>query len=119
MEQFRFRSWGVYKDSQQLYTEVTGIVQKLPREHRYGAGDQLLRSALSIILNMAEGSGKSTTKDLSRFLDISLGSAYETLACLDTLTQNNFITKEKFEELEKKLESICNQIGGFKKKLRA
>ncbi len=118
MEQFRFRKWKVYEESQALYKEISGFVQNLPREHRFGAGDQLLRCALSIILNMAEGSGKNTAKDLSRYLDISLGSAYETLACLDTLQRNNFLTKTQFASFEEKLESICNQIGGFKKKLK-
>ena len=119
MEQFRFRKWEVYRDSQKLYSDILAILKTFPREHQYSIGDQISRSSFSIILNMAEGSGKATTKDLSRFLDISLGSAYETLACIDVLAENKFITAIQQQDFERRIKSICSQIGGFKKKLRS
>ena len=118
MEQFRFRKWQVYQDSQKLFSDILGIVATLPSQYRYSLGDQMTRAALSIVLNIAEGSGKNSIKELNRFLDIAIGSAYETLACVDTLAQNKFITKEKLGSLERQVVSICSQIGGFKKKLR-
>lgn len=118
MEQFRFRNWQVYQDSQKLFSEILGVVNSLPHQFRNSFGDQITRSSLSIVLNIAEGSGKNSIKELNRFLNVALGSAYETLACADTLMQNKFITPQKQRDLEKRLESICSQIGGFKKKLR-
>jgi len=118
VEQFRFRKWKVYKDSQQLFSDVLAIVGTLPSQHKYSLGDQINRAALSIVLNIAEGSGKNSIKELNRFLDIAVGSAYETLACADTLLQNKFINQKQQENLEKQLQNICSQIGGFKKKLR-
>ncbi len=117
MEQFRFRKWKVYKDSQELFSDILKITTSLPSQYKYSLGDQVTRSSLSIVLNIAEGSGKSSIKELNRFLDIALGSAYETLACVDTFMQNNYISSKQQEELERQLQSICSQIGGFKKKL--
>src|SRR3989344_2474906 len=118
MEQFRFRKWKVYQDSQKLFSDVLVVVGVLPSQYKYSLGDQMTRATLSIVLNIAEGSGKNSIKELNRFLDIAIGSAYETLACVDTLAQNKFITKEKLGSLERQVVSICSQIGGFKKKLR-
>jgi four helix bundle protein len=117
MKQFRFLDWQVYIDSQKLFSYILKIVRRLPREHRYDLGSQLLRSSSSITLNIAEGSGKQSEKELNRFIEIALGSSYETLANLDTLRLNNFINEEEFISTRDMLTNICSQLGGLKKKL--
>ena len=117
MQQFRFLEWGVYRDSQELFSFIHNIVKKLPREYRFELGSQILRSASSVILNLAEGSGKESEKELNRFIETSLGSLYETLANLDILQINGLIDTQEFATGKKKIASICNQLGGFKKTL--
>ena len=117
MKQFRFLDWRVYKDSQVLFSLLLQIVKKLPREYRYELGSQLLRSGSSIILNIAEGSGKQSEKELNRFIETALGSLYETLANVDILKSNNLVTEKEFLALKEMIANICNQLGGFKKGL--
>ena len=117
MKQFRFLDWKVYKDSQKLFSSLLQIVKRLPREYRYELGSQLLRSGSSVMLNIAEGSGKQSEKELNRFIEIALGSLYETLANIDILKSNNFIDEKEFVVLRETIADICNQLGGFKKKL--
>ena len=81
-------------------------------------GSQSIRAALSIILNIAEGSGKTSDKELSRFLDISIGSDYEVLASADTLKNNDLLDEKDFEIIYDKITSITDQLGGFKKKIK-
>lgn len=119
IEQFRFLRWKIYEDSQELFSKILILVKTLPKEHRFDLGDQMTRSSLSIILNIAEGSGKATKPDLNRFLDIALGSSYETLACIDTLHRNNFLTTKERDEFFLRIQSISSQIGGFKKSIRS
>ena len=45
--------------------------------------DQLDRASSSIVLNIAEGTGKTTEKDKRRFYAIALGSLRESVAILD------------------------------------
>jgi four helix bundle protein len=45
--------------------------------------DQLARAASSIVLNIAEGSGKNSPKDQARFYSIALGSLRECSAIFD------------------------------------
>ena len=115
MKKFRFLTWKVYKDSKELFSEILKVVRKLPKEYRFEIESQIIRSTLSVILNIAEGSGKSTDKELNHYFNIALGSLYEVLASIDVLKDNEFITKEKFKELFKKIDEISNQLGGFKK----
>ncbi len=118
MQKFRFLEWQVYKDAQNLFTLSLKIVANLPKEVRFSFGGQLTRAGLSIILNIAEGSGKKTDRDLSRFLDIALGSAYEVLAILDTLNKNKLLDSDTLQKLTGDLSSITSQLGGLKKSLR-
>lgn len=119
MRKFRFLEWKVYKDSKELFKLILKIVKNLPREFRFELGSQLIRSAFSVILNIAEGSGKITDKDLNKYLDISLGSLYEVLASVDVLRDNELINSQEFEDIFNKVSAISDQLGGFKKKLKS
>lgn len=117
MDNFRFLKWKVYDDAKSLISDSLKIYKTLPREICYSIGDQLVRSVLSISLNIAEGSGKDSDKELNRFFNIAIGSAYETLANIDILKVNNFISEKDFQNIFKKIQEIVKQLGGFKKKL--
>ena len=45
--------------------------------------DQFYRASSSVALNLAEGSGKGTTRDKIKFFFIALGSLRESQACLE------------------------------------
>ena len=58
----------VYKLSLQYVKWVYEIEKRLTGKHRH-AKDQLLRASQSIPSNIAEGNGKSSYKDRSRFFE--------------------------------------------------
>src|SRR5687768_9273077 len=60
------------------------IIEALPRGHAELA-DQLKRATISIPLNIAEGSGKTTSRERARYHAIARGSAMECAAILDVL----------------------------------
>ena len=53
------------------------LIESFPREERFSLSNQITRAAVSIPSNIAEGSGRSSEKDYNRFLEHSLGSAFE------------------------------------------
>lgn len=117
MNTFRFLDFEVYKSAKILHREVAKVAKSFPREFA-SLADQIFRCSLSVVLNIAEGSAKSSDKDFGRYLAIALGSVSETIAGLDVTLDHNLIDKIKFDELAKLSESIAKQLGGLSKKLR-
>jgi four helix bundle protein len=113
---FRFLDFPVYQASRRLYKEIVSLTKRYPKEY-WELGDQMRRSALSVCLNIAEGSAKRSDKDFKRYLENSLGSINETVAGLDISLHESLITKEIFDRYLLQTELIAKQLGGFSKKL--
>lgn len=60
-----------------LAVEVYRATRGFPREELYGLTSQLRRSATSIGANIAEGCGRRSDGEFTRFLQIARGSASE------------------------------------------
>jgi len=118
MDGFRFLEWPVYADAKDMVRSIFSVTNKFPQGLRIELGSQINRAAISVLLNVAEGSGKNSDKDFSRFLNIAIGSIYETVAGLDIAKDAELIGEKEFSELVKKLLSIAKQLGGFKKELK-
>lgn len=114
---FRFRDFKVYKDAKVFYRNIIKISLSFPWECKYELTSQIRRAALSIILNIAEGSAKESDKDFKRYLGNSLGSINEVVACLEVAFENNYVSKDIFEKLLFQAEGIAKQLGGFYKTL--
>ncbi|MBI2974107.1 MAG: four helix bundle protein [Deltaproteobacteria bacterium] len=89
-----------------LVEKVAKMVPELTRRIPRGEGyliDQFKRALTSAILNLAEGNGRTSSKERNRFFDISLGSISETIACIDIF--------EAFGEIPESLTSeICSNL---------
>ena len=117
MEEFRFLNWEVYQEAKDSVRKIYNITDKFPQNFKYELGGQINRSSISIALNIAEGAGKNSDKELNRFFDIAMGSTYETIAGLDLAYESNLLSKKEFEQIAEKCKNIARQLGSFKKKL--
>lgn len=82
MEEFGYEKLDVYQCSMEFLGQVYILLDNLPRGYAH-LRDQLRRSSLSIPLNIAEGSGKSTQSERMRFYEIARASALECSAILN------------------------------------
>src|ERR687896_1330446 len=78
---FRFEGLEIFHAAIDFSARVYEMVKKFPADERFDLTSQARRAANSIVLNIAEGSGRGTKKDFSHFLDMAIGSIFETVAC--------------------------------------
>src|SRR5262249_8730801 len=73
-------------ESNRTYDLAVVLYQEAERIRvRHFMKDQLLRAALSIVLNLAEGSAKPSPRDRQRFYRIAMGSLREVQSIADLL----------------------------------
>ena len=77
----------VWKSSIVLAGDIYRTTEKYPKSETFGIVSQMIRAAVSIGANIAEGAARQSRKEFMYFLSISQGSASE----LDTLIE---ISKE-------------------------
>lgn len=60
-----------------IVKQVYLVAEQLPSQERFTLRSQVTRAAVSIPSNIAEGSSRQSDLDYKRFLEMSLGSAFE------------------------------------------
>lgn len=110
-----FREYDFWKDSMTLAKDIFIVTKDFPRYD--GISYQIQRAVVSIPSNIAEGSSRASETDFARFLEISLGSAYETETQLEILYSINYISENTYvklisniQSIEKRLSSLINKI---------
>ena len=113
---FNFEQLDVYEKSIDFVNKVYLTTQNYPKEEMFGLTGQFRRAAVSISLNIAEGSAR-TKKDFSRFVDMERGSVFECVTVLRISEKLNYIGDVNFKELKDRLVEISKMLSGLKRSL--
>lgn len=102
-----YKDLKVWQSAMNLSEEIYKLVKLLPVEEKFALSDQMRRAAVSIPSNIAEGSGKGSSKDFLRFIRISQGSRREIETQLLICVRVGYLTEQ---EISKAL-SLCEETG--------
>ena len=93
------------------------LTSKFPKDEVYSLTSQMRRAAYSIPSNIAEGCGRDSDQELTRYLVIARGSATELEYFLLLVKDLGFIKPEDFEtqsdkvnKVKRSLNNLINQI---------
>ena len=94
----------------ELVVEAYQLVKHLPREETYALSNQIRRAAVSIPSNIAEGNGRTSIKDYSRFLSMARGSKYELDTHLFICVKLNYLTQEQISNAMRLSEEVGRML---------
>ena len=111
-----YKNLKIWKLGIEIVDDVFEIVNKFPKEEKFGLTSQISRCSISIPSNIAEGSSR-TDKSFSHFIDVSLGSSFELETQLIIAYKRNYISKELLNKVEEKIAEFQKMAMGFQNKL--
>ncbi len=97
---------------------IYSVTEDIPDRERFALTDQIRRAAVSIPVNIAEGSGRNSKKEFLQFLAISRGSLYEVMTLLIIASKRRYIQDTRYNELTIELESISKMLSRLISSLR-
>ena len=112
---YRFQKWQVYKDARVLRIEVNKLSKLFRKDEIYILTNQLRRAVLSVALQIAEGSNRKTEKDKNLFINRSITSLDEVVACFDCAMDDKYINQEEYNFILVKIETVSKQLRGLEK----
>ncbi|SRR5579871_46782 len=114
-----FEELNVYQKARQLTNEVYSLTRKIPFAKDYGLVDQVRRSSISVMSNIAEGFERGTRPEFVRFLYIAKGSCGELRSQLEIAHDQGYLSDadyKRFREVAKTVSGmIFNLISSLKK----
>ncbi|AZA72912.1 MULTISPECIES: four helix bundle protein [Chryseobacterium] len=105
-----FTEMPVWRKAMDIAEKCFNISETLPRKEDYALTSQLRRSAESISANIAEGFGRRTSKDKSRFYDISRGSAFEAKSHLIYGVRVKYFKETDYLEIKNIIDEVIHEI---------
>ena len=109
-----FRKLDIWIDGVDLADRVYTLTDSFPRQEVYGLSSQMQRAAVSVPSNIAEGSGKDSDADFSRFLAIALGSLFELETQVEIAYRRAYLSSENYYSLRTHIESLQKRIYNFR-----
>jgi four helix bundle protein len=114
-----FRTLSVWQKAHDLTVLIYKQTVSFPREELFGLTSQIRRASSSIGANIAEGCGRNSDADLSRFLHIAFGSANELDCHLMLARDLELIEKTKYEILNERLFEVKKMLGSLIRKINS
>ena len=114
-----FRDLIIWSQGIELAVTAYQLTRQFPKEETYGLTSQIKRAVVSIPSNIAEGCSRESKNDFKRFLQISLGSAYEletdliiaeSLRFVNSVDIQKYLTGLHLEQ--RRLNSLISRIKG-------
>ena len=116
---FRFMDLEIWQDAMEIARRLFDLADRLESKRLYRFAEQLRGSGLSMSNNIAEGSGSSSRREFSNFLNIARRSTFENANVTLVLESRGPLDEGEVTELLERLDHLCRKITNFQRSLSA
>jgi four helix bundle protein len=113
-----FKELRVWSKAHELTLFVYTLTRAFPKDEIYGLISQVRRSAASIGANIAEGCGRRSDGEMTRFLQIARGSASETEYHLLLAKDLGFLSEGDFRKTEQRVIEVQRMLTALVQKVQ-
>ena len=112
---YSFEKLQVWHDARSLVSLIYTISETFPSPEKYGLTSQVRRAAVSIVSNIAEGSGRTSLKDQAHFYQLAFSSLIEVLNQLIIAGDLCFINEVTIINVRLHIEKVSNKLNSLRK----
>jgi four helix bundle protein len=112
-----FKELKVWQKSMDLAVDIYEVTASLPTDEKYGLNSQMRRGCVSIPSNIAEGSGRNSSKEFKNLLSISQGSGFELKTQMIIANRLHLLSDELTDKLTRKICEVQKMIHSLQKTL--
>ena len=113
MKYRKFEELPIWKSALEITRTIYDLTANLKWSKDFGLRDQSRRAVVSISSNLVEGFEKNNNNEFIRYLRMSKGSVGELRNQLYIALSVKYISKDEFQEINKRLEILAGEIGGL------
>jgi four helix bundle protein len=114
-----FEEIEAWKNARELNRKILGLTKRPAFAKDFGLKDQISRSSVSVMSNIAEGYESQTKSVFIRHLGIAKGSCGELRSQLYSAFDQGYIEKIELENLCEICKKVSRQIARFKQYLQS
>lgn len=103
----------IYPVSKNFVLECYRLTKALPSDEKFGMISQIRRAALSVHLNIAEGSSRRSEVERKRYYEISRGSIIEIDAALDIASDLEYLKNYDLNKLGEMMVNCFKMLSGL------
>ena len=115
MYSFSFEKLEVWQLARNFTAFVYQISEKFPNHEKYGLASQLRRASISITSNLAEGAGRTSSKEQANFYQRAYSSAMEAINQLIIANDLKYINHTELDLARSQVSEISNKINALRK----
>lgn len=114
---YSYKNLEAFKESKNLVMSVYRILKEFPKEEQYALCDQLRRAVISVPSNIAEGSGRTSSKDQAHFLEMAFGSLMEVDCQIDIAHDLGYMAQDDIDMINEQISRVAALLSGMRRKI--
>ena len=114
MHLYAFERLDVWQVSRAFVKEVYRLLAQFPDFEMYNLTNQIRRAAVSVSLNIAEGTSRNSLKEQSRFSEVAYGSLLEVYCSLLIAKDLGYIDGNDLSGISVWIQELSNKLNALK-----
>ena len=114
MHLYAFERLDVWQVSRAFVKEVYRLLAQFPDFEMYNLTNQIRRAAVSVSLDIAEGTSRNSLKEQSRFSEVAYGSLLEVYCSLLIAKDLGYIDENDLSGISVRIQELSNKLNALK-----
>lgn len=113
-----YRELEVWAKAMDVATAIYALTEAMPKREEYRLTGQMIRAAISVPANIAEGHARATRKDYAHFVSIARGSVAELETLLLLAVRAGLLGDASVQPIIAEAESVARMLNRLHTRLK-